>query len=114
MNDKPRDPLQPRGFEEAHELKNQIAQEFPKPDKKESDERNNCRINFRIQFNLRQFLRDVNAAIDGLNYEFQYVPESEHQDPKSCDRYVALTLFNILFNLNNIIHLTHLISLPSA
>ena len=38
MNDIPRDPLHPRGFEEAHELKNQIAQEFPKPNKKEEDD----------------------------------------------------------------------------
>ena len=38
MNDIPRDPLHPRGFEEAHELKNQIAQEFPKPNKKEDED----------------------------------------------------------------------------
>lgn len=38
MNDIPRDPLHPRGFEEAHELKNQIAQEFPKPNKKENED----------------------------------------------------------------------------
>jgi len=38
MNDIPRDPLHPRGFDEAHELKNQIAQEFPKPNKKENED----------------------------------------------------------------------------
>ena len=39
MNDeRPRDPLYPRGFEETRELRNQLAEEFPKPDKKEDDE----------------------------------------------------------------------------
>ena len=39
MNDKkPRDPLYPRGFEQTKELRNQISEEFPKPNKKEEDE----------------------------------------------------------------------------
>ncbi|MBQ2666449.1 DUF515 domain-containing protein [Methanobrevibacter sp.] len=37
-NKKPRDPLYPRGFEQTKELKNQIQEEFPKPNKKEEDE----------------------------------------------------------------------------
>ena len=37
MNDKiPRDPLYPNGFKQTQELKNQISQEFPKPNKKEN------------------------------------------------------------------------------
>ena len=35
---KPRDPLYPRGFEEAHELKKQISSELQKPSKKEENE----------------------------------------------------------------------------
>ena len=38
MNEKPRDPLYPRGFEETKELKNQLSQDFPKPNQKEDDE----------------------------------------------------------------------------
>ena len=38
MNKKPRDPLYPRGFEQTRELKDQISEEFPKPNKKEEDE----------------------------------------------------------------------------
>ncbi|MBP3790885.1 MAG: DUF515 domain-containing protein [Methanobrevibacter sp.] len=34
-NKKPRDPLYPRGFEETRELRKQISEEFPKPNKKE-------------------------------------------------------------------------------
>lgn len=34
MNDKPRDPLYPRGFDETQELREQISKEFPKPNKK--------------------------------------------------------------------------------
>lgn len=34
----PRDPLYPKGFEETKELKNQLSQDFPKPNKKEDDE----------------------------------------------------------------------------
>ena len=37
-NKKPRDPLYPRGFEQTQELKDQIREEFPKPNKKEEDE----------------------------------------------------------------------------
>ncbi len=38
MNEKPRDPLYPKGFEESKELKYQISEEFQKPKKKEKDE----------------------------------------------------------------------------
>lgn len=38
MNKKPRDPFNPRGFEQTQELKDQISKEFPKPNKKEEDE----------------------------------------------------------------------------
>lgn len=34
---KPRDPLYPRGFEEAQELRDQIPNEFPKPKEKEDE-----------------------------------------------------------------------------
>ncbi len=37
-NKKPRDPLYPRGFEQTQELKDQIREEFPKPNRKEEDE----------------------------------------------------------------------------
>lgn len=37
-NEKPRDPLYPRGFEETENLKNQIAKDYPKPNKKDEDE----------------------------------------------------------------------------
>ncbi|MBR4448071.1 hypothetical protein [Methanobrevibacter sp.] len=37
-NRKPRDPLYPRGFEQTQELRNQISEEFPKPNEKEDDE----------------------------------------------------------------------------
>lgn len=37
-NKRPRDPLYPRGFEETQELKTQIAEEFPKPNKKEEND----------------------------------------------------------------------------
>jgi hypothetical protein len=37
-DEKPRDPLYPRGFEQTQELRNQIAEEFPKPDEKQDDE----------------------------------------------------------------------------
>lgn len=37
-NKKPRDPLYPRGFEQTQELRNQISEEFPKPNEKEEDE----------------------------------------------------------------------------
>ena len=37
-NKKPRDPLFPKGFEETKELKNQLSQDFPKPNQKEDDE----------------------------------------------------------------------------
>ncbi|WP_458453621.1 DUF515 domain-containing protein [Methanobrevibacter sp.] len=37
-NEKPRDPLYPRGFEENRELKEQFSQEFPKPNKKEEND----------------------------------------------------------------------------
>ena len=37
-NKKPRDPLYPRGFEQTQELKDQILEEFPKPNRKEEDE----------------------------------------------------------------------------
>ena len=38
MNDKPRDVLYPRGFEETRELKKQYSDELQKPNKKEKDE----------------------------------------------------------------------------
>ena len=38
MNDIPRDPLYPRGFEETKELKKQYTNELQKPNKKEEDE----------------------------------------------------------------------------
>ena len=34
---KPRDPLFPKGFEEAKELKNQLPQNYPKPNKKDDE-----------------------------------------------------------------------------
>lgn len=37
-NKKPRDPLYPRGFEQTQELRNQISEEFPKPNEKEDEE----------------------------------------------------------------------------
>lgn len=37
MNDRPRDPLRPRGFEETQELRRQISKDFPKPTKKEEE-----------------------------------------------------------------------------
>lgn len=37
-NEEPRDPLYPRGFEETDKLRNQIAKDYPKPNKKEDDE----------------------------------------------------------------------------
>ncbi len=37
MNNKPRDPLYPRGFEETKELKKQITEEYPKPNKKNDE-----------------------------------------------------------------------------
>lgn len=37
-NKKPRDPLRPRGFEQARELTDQISDEFPKPSKKEEND----------------------------------------------------------------------------
>ena len=37
-NKKPRDPLYPRSFEQTQNLKDQIREEFPKPNKKEEDE----------------------------------------------------------------------------
>ena len=37
-NKRPRDPHYPRGFEETQELKTQIAEEFPKPNKKEDND----------------------------------------------------------------------------
>lgn len=37
-NKKPRDPLHPRGFEETQELRNQLANDFPKPSKKEEND----------------------------------------------------------------------------
>lgn len=38
MSNEKRDPLYPKGFKETEELRNQISQEFPKPDKKTNDE----------------------------------------------------------------------------
>lgn len=35
---KPKDPLYPKGFEETRELKNQLSQDFPKPNRKEEDD----------------------------------------------------------------------------
>lgn len=37
-NKKPKNPLHPRGFDETQEMRNQIREEFPKPNKKEEDE----------------------------------------------------------------------------
>ena len=34
-DEKPRDPLYPKGFRQTQELKTQISQEFPKPEEKE-------------------------------------------------------------------------------
>ena len=48
MNKKPRDPLFPKGFEQVQEIKEQIPQDYPKPNKKDDELTPLKRLNHKI------------------------------------------------------------------
>jgi len=59
----PKDPLYPRGFEETKEMKNQLSQEFPRPNKKQTETDNNLNPLKRLNKKINGYLSTTSADI---------------------------------------------------